>query len=183
MPGVLLVATLISIYFLCQSVQIWIMFPILVLVCVSIFLTPHLTCQGEIEFKRCYKISNVPAGMHLVVLLLSRHSQLWNSISYPQFLVSPNLSVPVRSAYIFPFFLKLTPKHDVRGSAEHGTCVVSGLLTWISEFELDNLIIIQVLTAKVACQGKFTNDNKLSLYKKIFLHIWINYLGMMKHSV
>ena len=91
LPGVLLVAALISIYFLCQSVKIWIMFPILFWVCVSIFLTPQLTCWGEIEFKRCYKISNVPAGMHLVVLLLSRHSPHWNSISSQQFVVSPNL--------------------------------------------------------------------------------------------
>ena len=35
----------------------------------------------KIESKRCYKISDVPAGMHLVVLLLSKNSQHWNSIS------------------------------------------------------------------------------------------------------
>ena len=117
LPGVLLVAALISIYFLCQSVKIWIMFPILFWVCVSIFLTPQLTCWGEIEFKRCYKISNVPAGMHLVVLLLSRHSPHWNSISSQQFFVSPNLYSLNNSSPFQIFFLNMM--HEGQLSVAH----------------------------------------------------------------
>ena len=119
--------------------------------------------------------------MHLVVLLLYRHSQNWNSISSQNFfcLTKPLLS-PV---YSFPFFEGIAPKHDAWGSAEHGACVVTGLLMWISEFELDNLIIIQVLTAKVACQGKYTNDTTLSFYLQLFLKTFYHFNFLLLHKL
>ena len=94
--------------------------------------------------------------MHLVVLLLSRHSPHWNSISSQQFFVSPNLYSPYNT--LFPIFFFLNMMHEGQLSMEH-----LWLLTWISTFELDNLIIIQALTAKVAWQGKCINYTSLSL--------------------
>ena len=143
-PGVLLVAALISIYFLCQSVKIWIMFPIIFLVglCFNFSRSTTSVLRYKIESKRCYKISDVPAGMHLVVLLLYRNSQHWNSIS---------------SLCCHPTSLRLRVRvWRVWESAERGAC--GGVRSEVNitrwTWQLDH---VPAPDRQGVCQGRLTN--------------------------
>ena len=96
----------------------------------------------KIESKRCYKISDVPAGMHLVVLLLYRNSQHWNSIS---------------SLCCHPTSLRLRVRVlRVWESAERGAC--GGVRSEVNitrwTWQLDH---VPAPDRQGVCQGRLTN--------------------------